>query len=224
MADRPEPPNRWRVYKRDSTPDPEPEASTTSTTAAPAAPARAPARKVTVKPASILIALAVAISAMTAGVMIFAFSSGDGVAGLGGGRDPQTVDGFTDMLEAIEDETGTTMVFDAVIYPEYAVVYVPYRDDERSVGYRWDGGLDEWTKGTSTYQPFDLADIDPSVLEGLCGPVLEMVEDPGDCYIIIRRPAEGSDVWFAAYASNEFSQSGWIEYDIAGTEVARHEP
>jgi hypothetical protein len=51
-----------------------------------------------------------------------------------------------------------------------------------------------------------------------------MVEDPGDCYIIIHRPAEGSDVWFAAYASNEFSQSGWIEYDIAGTEVARHAP
>ncbi|GAA4826176.1 hypothetical protein ACFQ0K_19000 [Nocardioides caeni] len=63
---------------------------------------------------------------------------------------PQTADGFEEMLDDLEDELGSTVVFGAVIYPGYASIDTPFADDDRSVNYYWDGGLDESTKGTST--------------------------------------------------------------------------
>lgn len=138
--------------------------------------------------------------------------------------EPQTVDGFAEMVDELGEEIGGTEVFSAVIYPEYAVLDVPVGDDDRYVGYRWDGSLSETTKSTSDDVRFDLADIDPSGFADMCEEANGLVDDPSDCYLIIGRPDpdDNEQGWISAYVSNEFSQGGYIEYDLDGTEVARH--
>lgn len=138
--------------------------------------------------------------------------------------EPQTVDGYAAMLEDLEEETGGTTVFRAVIYPGYAVVDVPFADDERSVSYHWDGGLDESSKSTSTETPFDLATIDPARFTGMCDAVRDLVDDPKDCYLIVEQPDEPDGGWISAYTSNEFNQSSYIVFDREGTEVSRYLP
>jgi hypothetical protein len=146
----------------------------------------------------------------------------DDLSGAFGGGRPQTAEGFADLVDAVEDEVGTTEVFEAVIYPEYAVVDVPLKPgDEREISYHWDGDLSESTKGTSDYVPFDLANVDGSLLEGLCDQAEELVEDPRVCYLIVRRPRENLDEgWLWAYTNNEFSQGGYISFDLEGNEVS----
>lgn len=145
-------------------------------------------------------------------------SARDGTAGQSGA-------GFADLLDALEEETGSTDVFEAVVYPGYTVVEVPFKaGDERAVRYYWDGDLDETSKGTSDYQPFDLADVDSSFFPDMCDRARRLVEDPKDCYLIIRRPAvaDTDSSWISAYISNEFSQGGYIEFDLEGVELERH--
>ncbi|UMG93541.1 hypothetical protein [Nocardioides sp. TF02-7] len=149
---------------------------------------------------------------------------GDGA--IGGNPDAQTSEGFAELVRDIEEETGGTTVFWVGLYDGFAVVDVPFADDDRELSYRWDGGFDEPRKGTSTDERFDLADVDPAVVDGMCDEVLAMVEDPQDCYIFIEKPDPtfASRTWIRTMASNEFGQSATVEYDLEGNEVARHEP
>lgn len=135
---------------------------------------------------------------------------------------PQTVDGFANLLEDLEEEHGSTEVFRAVVYPGYAVVDVPFADDERSISYHWDTRLDESSKSTSTEQPFELATIDPAGFAEMCDAVRATVEDPEDCYLILEKPDEPGGGWIRAYTSNEFNQSSYIVFDLDGTEVSRY--
>ncbi len=137
--------------------------------------------------------------------------------------EPQTADGFAEMVDELGEETGGAEVFSAVIYPEYAVLDVPVGEDDRYVGYRWDGSLSETTKSTSDDVRFDLADIDPSGFADMCEEAEGLVDDPGDCYLIISRPDpdDTEQGWISAYVSNEFSQGGYVEYDLDGVEVGR---
>lgn len=138
--------------------------------------------------------------------------------------EPQTVEGYTAMLDDLEEETGGTTVFRAVIYPGFASIDVPFADDERSVSYRWDGGLDESSKSTSTEKPFDLATIDPEHFGAMCDAVRAVVDDPKDCYLIVEQPDKPDGGWISAYTSNEFNQSSYIVFDRDGTEVSRYLP
>lgn len=135
---------------------------------------------------------------------------------------PQTTEGFADLVEDLEEEHGSSEAFRAVVYPGYAVVEVPFADDERSVSYHWDTRLDESSKGTSTEQPFDLATIDPAGFDDMCDAVKKTVEDPEDCYLILEKPDEPDGAWISAYTSNEFGQSSYIAFDLAGNEVSRY--
>lgn len=139
--------------------------------------------------------------------------------------EPQTVEGFAEMVEELDDETGGTEVFEAVLYPDYAVLDVPVGDDERYVGHRWDGRFSDGFKGTSDYVTFDLADIDPTPFEDMCAEVSARIDDPETCYLIVRRPDpdDTDQSWISAHVSNEFSQSAWIDYDLEGKEVSRSE-
>ena len=136
--------------------------------------------------------------------------------------EPQTVEGYAEMLDDLRAETGGTSAFRAVLYPGYAVVDVPYADDERSLSYYWDGGLDDPSKGTSTEAPFDLASLDAGDFAGMCAAVRKTVEDPDICYLILEKPDEPDGGWISAYTSNEFSQSSYIVFDRDGNEVSRY--
>lgn len=135
---------------------------------------------------------------------------------------PQTPEGFANLLEDLDEERGSTEAFRAVVYPDYAVVDVPYADDERSLSYYWKTRLDDPSKGTSTEQPFDLDTIDPALFAGMCDTVRATVEDPRDCYLILEKPDEPDGGWISAYTSNDFNQSSYIVFDLDGDKVSRY--
>lgn len=130
--------------------------------------------------------------------------------------------GFQDLLDALRAETGGSAVFEAVLYEEYAVTSAPAEPQgRRAISYYFDGELSESTKSTSSYDRFDLSTIDPAVLARLVRKVRMLIEDPTSAYVIVRKPEQGSTTWLAAYASNEFGESGYLRAEKDGTVVDR---
>lgn len=226
-------PRVWKQYRPDDTPDPD---------GAPARPKKPAAYKPPKQPAKVrsleertvrnrgvqakglLIAGAVVAASLGAAALFAVAGSEDAP---GAGR-PQTDKGFDALVAALKEERGSTLVRRAVIYPEYASVATPYKPDdpadERQLDYYWDGDLDEPSKTTGDEESFDLASVDSAVLDRLCPEVKKMVEDPTNCYLIIEKPdpEDETPAWISAYASNEFNQSAYIEYDLNGTQVEVH--
>ncbi|GAA4682309.1 hypothetical protein [Nocardioides nanhaiensis] len=134
-----------------------------------------------------------------------------------------TPEGWRSLVQAVREETGGTRAFSVVLYPEYAVLDLPVQaTGSRFHSYRFDGELTMSTKGTSPYRVFDLGRIDPAVTGRLLATARrELVEDPTSTYAIIRRPDEGT-AWYSVYASNEYSESGFIQADLAGVETRRY--
>ncbi len=134
-----------------------------------------------------------------------------------------TEDGVADLVDAIEEKTGSTEVFSATIYPTYAVVRVPAdRTSQREIGYYWDGhDFEPWgSKGTSSNQRIDLAEIDVAILLPLVREARAQVEDANSWYVIINHDATDAGL-ISAYASNEYSEGGYIEVDKDGNEIRR---
>lgn len=221
-------PPTWNRYRPDPTPDgePEPDAPTKPRVKAHRPPRQPqPVRSLeerTIRatgPARVVRAFVLGIGALVlVGVAWLVWSIIDTARQPG----PQTVEGFADLLEDLEAEHGSAEVFRAVVYPGYAVVDVPFADDERSISYHWDTRLEESSKSTSTEEPFDLATIDPAGFESMCDAVRETVEDPEDCYLILEKPDAPDGGWISAYTSNEFGQSSYIVFDLDGDEVSRY--
>ncbi|MEZ0578173.1 hypothetical protein [Nocardioides sp. MH1] len=239
MADQPDPPDEWRVYKSDPTPDPEPADTPPphvpygSGPHVPYGAARAPgsgvppvvARSRSVAPRLLVVAIAVAlIGAGIAGVAAIFSAVGDGIGF--GGIDAKDPDDFAALIDKLEEEKGTTVVQEVNFYTDYIIVYMPYTDDpgdDRQISYTWRGhDLEEWTRGTSTEPTFDLEDIDPEVIDGMCDPVLDLAEEAkkDDCYVFLDRPEDGQ-AWFRASASDDFGRSVQVTYDKDGKELER---
>ncbi|QSR28897.1 Hypothetical protein CFH99_0105 [Nocardioides aromaticivorans] len=216
-------PPTWKRYRPDPTPDGEPEPGTpTSPRIKAYQPPKQPKpvrsleeRTVRRRGWKLPAAGAVVLGLVVWGVVAI-------FRGVTAPDEPQTVEGYAAMLDDLREETGGTQAFRAVLYPGYAVVDVPYADDERSLSYYWDGGLDDPSKGTSTETPFDLSALEPTDFAGMCEAVRRTVEDPETCYLILERPDEPDGGWISAYTSNEFGQSSYIVFDLDGTEVSRY--
>lgn len=132
--------------------------------------------------------------------------------------DVLSVEGYAELLAAVEEQTGGTKAFDAVLYPEYAVVSAPVDDrTKRYYSWYWDGSeLSRSSQGTSTNPRFDLARADAAVVVDLVERVSGLVDDPTSTYAIVRAPdADGAVVW--AYASNAFSESAYLAARPDGT-------
>ncbi len=234
MADQPDPPDKWRVYEGDGTPDPEPPVEP------PPPPVSTPhvpygqqssynpvvitsSGSSGAAPKIILLVVALAVlGGVVAGAIAIISSVGgiDSIAGV----DPKDPEDFAKMVDEIEEKTGSTEVYSAGLYDGFAIVYVPVDATDRAIGYRWDGGgVEEWTKTTSSDARFDLADIDPDVIVGMCEPVLAAADGatPGDCHLSIRRPYTGSQAWFSASASDEFGKYVSVMYDKNGVEIPK---
>lgn len=239
MADQPDPPDEWRVYEGDPTPDPEPEEKPDPPqvpygSAPPSVPygQQQPYNPVFVTtissgaaPKLILVMVAVTVLGVVvaAAVAIFAAVDIGGITGAGS-VDPKNPDEFAEMVEDLEAETGSTEAFSVGLYDGYAIIYAPVDDSTKADAWRWDAaGIERWTKSTSTDPRFDLAAIDPEVIGGMCDSVLEVADGAtaGDCSVQIRRPSSGG-AWFTASASNDYGQSFSIMYDKNGVEVARY--
>lgn len=106
-----------------------------------------------------------------------------GVAGL------HTADGWTALVAAIEEESGSTSVYDAVVYPEYA-----------SLGLDGDGAVERrlyrnggWQEGFAARTPVhgalvDLDDIDPATWATLPDKTAQhfKIANPSGTYVIVN--------------------------------------
>lgn len=142
-----------------------------------------------------------------------------------GSADVFSEEGLADLTEDIENATGSTKVFSVVLYPEYAVVSAPVdNSSKRYISYYWDGNLSESSKGTnSDNDRFDMKDIKADVVEDLLNKARKLVEGPTSNYVIVNAPgADGNSI--NAYASNDFSESGFLTADFDGNVISEHPP
>jgi len=134
------------------------------------------------------------------------------------GVNVHTIDGYADLVAAVEEESGSTEVFSAVLYPRYAVVYLPEQaTGKRYRYYYWDGQSLEPndSKSTSDDPRIDLAQVDPTVMIGLLAQVRTRVEDPNSWYVSIDSIAtQGSRM--SVYASNDYGEGAYIVATLTG--------
>jgi hypothetical protein len=128
-----------------------------------------------------------------------------------------TTRGMTDLVSAIEDRTGSTEVFSAVLYPRYAVVSLPVgATGKRYVSHRWDGEALTRTpiKSTSTNPRIDLADLDAEVLLRLLEDNLSRMDDADTWYAVVDSWTDGPRI--SVYASNDFGETVYLLADLDG--------
>lgn len=135
--------------------------------------------------------------------------------------------GYEEMVDDIEEKTGTTESFSLVMYPDYAVVEVPTEaTGKRYISYRYGGTLDEFSKSSVTEDiRFDLRDIEPKILRDLLADARKLVEGPNQNYVVVQPGLlDGGKTRILAYASNDFSETGYLEADLNGKIIAEHPP
>lgn len=165
----------------------------------------------------VVAALVVVIAVVGA---IFATGGDDGGV-LGGDPEPEvlTAQGYDELVAAVEEETGSTTVFDAVLYPAYAVVSIPVdATTKRQESWYWDGTdlRSNDSKSTASFDRFDLAGVDGAVVVDLVDQVRTLVEDPTSWYAIVRTSdADGATMW--AYARNEYGETAYLGARADGT-------
>ena len=135
------------------------------------------------------------------------------------GVNVHTINGFNDLVAAVEEETGSTQVFDATMYPRYAVLSIPENaTGKRYRSYYWDGRtlVANDFKSTTDDKRFDLARIDPGVFITLLQDVRGRIDKPTSWYVNIDSfAAEGPRM--AIYATNEYGEGAYVLTDLEGT-------
>jgi hypothetical protein len=134
------------------------------------------------------------------------------------GVNVHSVEGFDDLVLALEEESGSSQVFGATIYPRYAVLYVPEQaTGKRYQYYYWDGRslVANDSKSTSDSPRIDLATVDPEVMITLLEDVRSRVEDPTTWYVNIDSGAtEGPQL--SVHASNEYGEGAYLLATLQG--------
>lgn len=131
-----------------------------------------------------------------------------------------TIDGFDALVAGLEEETGSTSVFSAVLYPRYAVVEVPEGPTgKRYRNYYWDGrsmALQDF-KSTTDEPRIDLAVFDPGIIVTLLEDVRGRIEDPTSWYASIGSDSINGTPQISVYASNEYGEGSYILATADGT-------
>lgn len=132
-----------------------------------------------------------------------------------------TVEGYDDLVAAVVEQSGRSQVFDAVLYPSYAVVSIPAdATSEREESFYWDGTdlRSNQLKTMATTRRFDLGRVDGAVVIDLVERVRGLVADPTTWYAVIRAPdTDRSMIW--AYATDEYGESVYLGARRDGTVV-----
>lgn len=177
----------------------------------------------------IIVAVFLVFAAVSVAVPLVVLSSVDGGGSGSGGvvvdsaevpaLDLMSREGFESFAAAVDEETGSSTIFGATIYPGYAIVEVPVDgSSQRSVSYYYDGDWEEWGgSGTALTDRFDLLDLDGRALKGLVGKV--RVEDPDTWYALVNAPGRGRRVCVSVYASNEYDETSHVDATCDGDVV-----
>ena len=129
----------------------------------------------------------------------------------------QTADGWSQLVTAIEKETGTSEVYDVVVYPEYASINAVA--DEGAMRYVYRNGSFQLFNSPVTPargDPIDLADIEPDLVAGLPDQTAERQGMPeyDSAYLIVNsftgQPA------IMVYVQQQGRLSRWSIYDLDG--------
>jgi len=136
------------------------------------------------------------------------------------GVNVHTVEGYTDMVDALRDETDAAYAFSAVLYPRYAVIQVPTGTNNRYQSFYWNGEELELQdiKGTTDDAQVDLSLVDPQQMVDMLNTVRGRLDNPENWYVIIG-DSLGSGPQISAYASNDFSESTSLIETLDGTVV-----
>jgi hypothetical protein len=138
------------------------------------------------------------------------------VAG-GDSSDLHTAAGWTELVEAIKSESGTTEVYDLVAYPQYASVGLDGEDAVERRFYRngaWQDSVSVRTPIAGS--PIDLADIDADLIARLPGETARHfeIDDPTGTYIIVNAFAGAPQI--AVYVQSN-GESRYRAYRLDGT-------
>jgi hypothetical protein len=136
------------------------------------------------------------------------------------GVNVHTVEGYTEMVDALRDETDDTYAFSAVLYPRYAVLEVPTGTNNRYENFYWNGEELELQdiKGTTDDVQVDLSLVDPQQVVDMLNTVRGRLDNPENWYVIVS-DSFGSGAQISAYASNDFSESSVLTETLDGTVV-----
>ncbi|MGA9101979.1 DUF1707 SHOCT-like domain-containing protein [Aeromicrobium sp.] len=157
------------------------------------------------------------------GIVTAIFSGINDVANPGGGSTPaqtlnlQTAKGWTELVTAIDKETGTSRVYDAVVYPEYASVNAVA--DDGAMRYVYRGGKFDLFNSPVTPangRPIDLADIDADLIAGLPEKTAERQKMPDfdSAYLIVNTVSGQPSIM--VYVQQTGRLSRWSIYDLKG--------
>lgn len=131
-----------------------------------------------------------------------------------------SADGWEQLVTAVESESGTTRVYDAVVYPEYASIGLVADDAVDRRFYRkgaWDHSVAVRTPAAG--EPVDLSDIEPDVIARLPGETAEFfdIADATGSYLIIN--AIASDPTIMVYVQSD-DGSQYRRYGLDGEPIA----
>ena len=129
----------------------------------------------------------------------------------------QTAEGWSELVAAIEEETGTSRVYDAVVYPEYASINAVV--DEGAMRYVYRGGTFQLFNSPVTPargDPVDLADIDADLVEGLPDRTAKRqgMPDYDSAYLIVNTLSGQPAI--IVYVQQQGRLSRWSIYDLDG--------
>jgi len=129
----------------------------------------------------------------------------------------QTADGWSQLVAAIEKETGTSEVYDVVVYPEYASINAVA--DEGAMRYVYRNGSFQLFNNPVTPargDPIDLADIDPELVAGLPDQTAERQGMPeyDSAYLIVNTIT--GEPAIMVYVQQQGRLSRWSIYDFEG--------
>jgi hypothetical protein len=166
-------------------------------------------------------------------------STGSGASDPGSASDPPlllpgeqhllTDDGFTNLVAAMRDKFGTAKVAGAVIYPGYASLSVPHREDPHKLfNYYFDGFFDDPTAGGTrdVKTPLvDLGKVDAVAMARLVrqAPQALGLMRPETEYLIFDLGGSSHKPHMSVYVSDGYD-SGYIVATLAGEVVDSYAP
>jgi len=129
----------------------------------------------------------------------------------------QTAKGWSELVAAIDDETGTSRVYDAVVYPEYASINAVVDEGGMRIVYRG-GSFSTFNSPVTpaTHDPVDLADIDGDLIESLPDRTAKRqgMPDYDSAYFIVNA-LTGRPV-IMVYLQQQGRLARWSMYDLGG--------